>query len=59
MTFEAFLKKIRERIGYYCRDEYWRSAWEWSKGKTQDEIEKEIPGWAINAIGTDYAYSHG
>lgn len=55
MTFEDFLALIREHIGPYCTDEYWRWTYSTLKDKSRKAIEKELPFLAVNAVATDYA----
>lgn len=55
MSFEEFLALIRERIGNYCTDAYWKWKYETLPDKSQGFIEKELSFLAVHAIGTDYA----
>lgn len=65
MTFEEFLALVRERIGHYCNDGYWKWKYEILPDKSQAYVESQLPSLAINAIGTDYvtkipsAYTNG
>lgn len=54
MTFEEFLKLVRERIGNYCTDTYWKWTYNILPDKSPEYIEKVLSLLAINAIGTDY-----
>ncbi len=55
MSFEEFLTLIREHIGNYCTDAYWKQKYDSLPDKSQERIEKELPFLAVNAVGTDYA----
>jgi hypothetical protein len=55
MTFEEFLKLVRERIGYYCTDSYWEWKYKILPDKSLEYVETQMSSLAINAIGTDYA----
>ena len=55
MSFEEFLKLVRERIGSYCTDEYWKWTYDHLADKSLEYVEKELPYLAVHAIGTDYA----
>lgn len=54
MSFEEFLKLIRERVGDYCTDAYWKWSYQILPDKSREYIEKILSLLAINAIGTDY-----
>jgi len=59
LTFDAFLAYIHEHVGNYCNDGYWLHAYECLPSKKIEDIKKELPNLAINAIGTDYVYKNG
>jgi len=59
MTFEEFLAYVREHIGTYCTDAYWRFEYNNLADKSQEFVEKETPFLAVHAIGTDYTSKNG
>ena len=59
MTFEEFLKYVREVIGNYCSDAYWQRAYTLLPDKTVEGIKKETSTLAVNVITTDYTSRHG
>ena len=52
MTFEAFLKLIREHIGHYCGDQYWRWKYDHLEDRSEKAIRGELSLLAVNAIAT-------
>lgn len=60
VTFEEFLKFIREHIGSYCNDSYWEGIYNKRiKKLSREKILKEIPFLGVNAVGTDYVDKNG
>lgn len=55
MSFEEFLKYIREHIGQYCTDSYWKVQYNLLKDRSPEGVKKEEPFLAIHAIATDYS----
>lgn len=55
MSFEEFLALIRERVGDYCNDGYWKWTYNILPDKSQEYVENRLSLLAINAIGTDNA----
>lgn len=54
MSFEEFLVLVREHIGHYCTDAYWRATYDALADKSKEHIERELPYLAVHAVGTDY-----
>jgi hypothetical protein len=55
LTFQEFLKYIREKIGFYCTDIYWLATYIAlpNNHKNLNYIESILSNLAINAIATD------
>lgn len=59
MTFEKFLIYVREEIGRYCTDAYWRMIYNDLPEYTIEYIKHETPFLAVHAVATDYASKNG
>ena len=55
MSFEEFLALIRESVGTYCTDAYWKWTYDSLPDKSLEYVENNLSFLAINAIGTDHA----
>jgi hypothetical protein len=55
MTFIEFLAKVRNSIGGYCPDQYWKWKFSTLADKSEEGVKKEMPFLAVGAVGDDYA----